>query len=76
MEKTNAQESTFNVRSWVLLGLAVLGVIAVIAIMARRRKEESLSIYDRTASSPVGRVTLTRETSVETRPRSPLPHHP
>jgi hypothetical protein len=75
---STASETKTEVRSggpWVVLGVLIAAGVGIYLLMSRRRREESLSIYNREATPTVERVTTTTVKST-TRPGPPITHNP
>jgi len=57
---------------WILLAIVVAAAVAIYLLMFRRRRAESLSIYDRELTPTVDRTVTTTVTS--RRPGPPMAH--
>jgi hypothetical protein len=60
---------------WVLIGVLVAAAVGIYLLMSRRKRAESLSIYDREVSPTVERVTTTT-VKTTSRPGPPITHNP
>ena len=60
---------------WVLIGVLVAAGVGIYLLMSRRKRAESLSIYDREVSPTVERVTTTT-VKTTSRPGPPITHNP
>jgi hypothetical protein len=60
---------------WVLIGVLVAAGVGIYLLMSRRRRAESLSIFDREVSPTVERVT-TPTVKTTSRPGPPITHNP
>lgn len=63
-QKTETETKPAGISGWVLGGALVLGLIAVVALTMRRKRNDTVSIYDRGHSTPM--VTATKTTTVRT----------
>ncbi|HXM79838.1 MAG TPA: hypothetical protein VOA00_11440, partial [Thermoanaerobaculia bacterium] len=61
-QKTETEVKPAGISGWVLGGALVLGLIAVVALTMRRKRNDTVSIYDRELSTP----TVTKTTTVRT----------
>lgn len=70
-QETAETKTNTGASGWVVLGIVALAAVGIYLLMSRRRKEESLSIYNRDLSSA---HTITGTIRTTSRPGPPVTH--
>ncbi len=77
-EQVETKTSEGGSSGWIVVGIVAIAGVGIYLLMSRRRKEESLSIYDR--DIPTQRLVMERSISgtIRTQPRTgpPITHQP
>jgi len=74
-EAAETKTETRDASSWIVVGIVALAAAGIYLLMSRRRREESLTIYDRDIPTVQERV-VTGSVKTVSRPGPPVTHQP